>query len=64
MNGNDLVEYEEENFDDLIEDFFINKRNKARFEEWLESEGYDLFLNKCCISEWTEHISSSMRGNE
>jgi hypothetical protein len=46
VNGNDLVEFEEENFENLLEDYLDNRGNKRILDEWLEDEGYELFLKK------------------
>jgi hypothetical protein len=58
----DLIEFEEQNFEDLVEDFFRNKDNKMEFERWLWDEGYTEFLtsDKMC-AKWSEFVEEGMR---
>tara|TARA_Y100000310_G_scaffold23358_1_gene22328 strand:+ start:109 stop:351 length:243 start_codon:yes stop_codon:yes gene_type:complete len=53
VNGNDLIEYEENNLDYLQEQFLED--NKKLFEYWLDLEGYDLFL-KSEKERWNEYV--------
>lgn len=53
VNGNDLIEYEENNLDYLQEQFLED--NKKLLEQWLDLEGYDLFL-KSEKERWNEYV--------
>jgi hypothetical protein len=55
MNGNDLLEYTENNYEVLLEDFLDNRGNKQLLANWLDSEGYELFLQSI-EPRWYDHI--------
>ena len=59
----DIIEYEEDNFEELFEDFLLEKENKKAFQEWLDLEGYDLFLkeNK---ERWNEFVEREFNEQE
>ena len=63
----DLVEFEEENFEELLEYFLCYKKNKEMFEDWLEMYGYEKFLLSSEVNEdWNNFVlrEFSERGDE
>tara|TARA_Y100000310_G_scaffold331389_1_gene404850 strand:- start:5 stop:214 length:210 start_codon:yes stop_codon:yes gene_type:complete len=63
----DLVEFEEENFEKLLEYFLCYKKNKEMFEDWLEMYGYEKFLLSSEVNEdWNNFVlrEFSERGDE
>ena len=58
----DIIEFEENNFEDLVESFLNNESNNNTFQEWLWDNGYIEFLtsDKMC-AKWSDFVQERLQ---